>query len=85
MPGPLQQLPELGGLAGTEASAADLLDLVPQDLEPPLDLARLQRDVGQRRPVLAPPLHRPGHRDPQRRVVAERVEQLALPALVEQA
>ena len=85
MPGPLQQLSQLGRLAGAEASAADLLDLVPQQLEPPLDLARLEVDVRERRSVLAPALDGPRHRKAQLRVTAERVEQLALPALVEEA
>ena len=84
VPRQLEPSPQLRRLAGTEASAADLLDLVAQQLEPPLHLARLDRDLGQRRPILAPALDRPRHLEPELRVAAERVEQLALPALVEQ-
>ena len=40
--------------------------------------------VGEERPVLAPALDRGRHRGPERRVAAERVEQVALPALVEE-
>ena len=84
MPRELEPRAQLLGLADTEAGAADLLDLVAQELEPPLDLARLEREVRERRSVLAPALDRAGHLGAQLAVVAVGVEQLALPALVEQ-
>ena len=81
----LEPRAQLLGLAVTEAGARDLLDLMAEQLEPSLDLAWLQREPGELRSVLPPALDRPLHLGAQALVAAERIEQLPLPALVEEA
>src|SRR6185295_5017023 len=80
----LQAAPQLIGLAHRETRLRDLLDLVPEQLEPPLDLPRLDRQVGELAAVLTPALGGARHLGAQAPVARVRVEQLALPALVEQ-
>ncbi len=85
MLGGRQPGPDLVGLAGPEPGRGDLGRLVLEQVHPARQLARVDRQLGQGRPVGAPALDHVGHRRPGRRVPAERVEQVALPALVEQA
>src|SRR6185295_16309441 len=80
----LEAAPQLLGLAHGESRLRDLLDLVPEQLEPPLDLPRLDRQVGELTPVLAPALGGARHLGAKAPVARVRVEQLELPALVEQ-
>ena len=55
-----------------------------EEVQPPGQLARVDDQLGQRRPVRPPALDGVGHRRARCAVPAERVEQVALPALVEQ-
>ena len=70
---------------GLEPRGGDLRGLVLEQLEPSCQLARLDRQLGERRPVRPPALDRGGHLATKLLVSAERIEQVALPALVEQA
>jgi hypothetical protein len=54
-----------------------------QDLQPAEELAGLHRELGERGTVRAPPLHRRGDGRAGLLVAAERVEQVALPVLVQ--
>ena len=69
---------------GRRRARGDLGRLVLEQLEPAGELARVDRELGQGRPVRAPALDGVGHRGARGRRAAERVEQVALPALVEQ-
>ena len=69
---------------GRSRAAGDLGGLVLEELDPAGQLARVDRQLGERRPVRPPALDGVGHRRARRRMPAERVEQVALPALVEQ-
>ena len=80
----LQTRPDLLGLARPQAGAGDLVRLVLEELEPPGELARVDGQLGEAGAVGPPALDRIGHRPPRRLVPAEGVEQVALPALVEQ-
>ena len=77
--------PDLRRLARPQPRGRDLGRLVFRDLEPAGQLARIELELRERRPVRPPAVDRPGHRRPQRLVPAERVEQVALPALVEES
>ncbi len=85
VPGKLEARPQLLRLADPQARPGDLLDLVAEQLHSPLHLARVDREPGELRPVLAPARDRPGDLGARAVVAAERVEELALPALVEEA
>ena len=84
MLGGRQPRPDLVGLAGSESGRGDLLRLVLEQVHPTRQLARVDRQLGEGRPVGAPALDDVGHRRPCRRVPAVGIEQVALPALVEQ-
>ena len=73
------------GLALAKARAADLLYLVTEELEAPLDLAGVQPEIEERGPVGAPAFHRPSHLAAQLAVAAIGVQQLPLPTLVDQS
>ena len=85
MLGGRQPRPDLVGLAGSESGGGDLGRLVLEEVHPARELARVDRQLGEGRPVGAPALDHVGHRRARRRVPAVGVEQVALPALVEQA
>ena len=76
---------DLVGLAGPEPGRGDLVRFVLEEVDPPGQLARVDRQLRERGPVRAPALDHVGHRGTSRGMPAERVEQVALPALVEQA
>ena len=80
-----QARPDLVGLARSEPGGGDLGGLVLEQVEPAGQLARLDGQLGQRRPVCPPALDGVGHRGSSGAVPAERVEQVALPSFVEQA
>ncbi len=82
--GCFQAAANLRGLAGSQAGSRDLRRLVLAQLEPPGKLARVEFELGEGRPVRPPAIDGFGHGSSQRGVAAERVEQVALPALVEQ-
>ena len=75
---------DLVGLAGPQVRAGDLARLVLEQVEAPGDLPGIQRRRVEHASVLAPALDRGGHRRAQRFVLPEPIEQVALPALVEQ-
>jgi hypothetical protein len=75
---------QLGCLARVQACHGDLVELVPQQLQAPVRLPRLDRQLGQRGAILAPARDRDVDRGAKGSMVAERIEQLALPALVEE-
>ena len=85
MLGGRQPSPDLVGLAGPEPGRGDLLRFVLEEVHPPRQLARVDRQLRQRGPVRAPALDHVGRRGTSRGMPAVRVEQVALPALVEQA
>ena len=70
---------------GRRCARRDLGRLVLEQVQPARHLARVERGRIERGPVLAPPLDGAGHRAAQLLVATEAVEQVALPALVEQA
>ena len=76
---------DLVGLAGSQPCRRDLGRLVLEQVDPAGQLARVDRQLRERGAVGAPALDDVGHRRTGRAVTAERVEQVALPALVEQA
>ena len=80
-----QPRPDLVGLAGPQARGRDLGRLVLEQVEPAGQLARVDRELGQGRAVGPPALDASAIAARARSVTAERVEQVALPALVEQA
>ena len=75
---------ELRGLAGAQFRTGDLRRLVLLQLETPRQFARVQRQLRERRLVLAPRLHGRRHRGAFALEATEGVEQLPLPALVEE-
>ena len=76
---------DLVGLADSQPCGRDLGRLVLEQVHPAGELARVDRQLRQRRAVGPPAFHDAGHRHPGRFVTAIGVEQVALPALVEQA
>ena len=70
---------------GRRSARRDLGRLVLEQVEAAGHLPRIQRGRVERGPVLAPALDGTGHRRAQLAVAAEAVEQVALPALVEQS
>ena len=70
MLGGRQPRPDLVGLAGPEASGGDLGRLVLEQVHPARQLARVDRQLGERRAVGAPALDHVGHRRARRRVPA---------------
>ena len=84
MLGRRQPRPDLVRLARAQTRGRDLRDLVLEQVHPPGQLARVDRELGQRRTVRPPALDDIGHRRPRRAMPAVCVEQVALPALVEQ-
>ena len=75
---------DVRGLARPQARRVDLARLVLQDVEPAKELARVHRQLRERGAVRPPPLHGRRDRRPGLAVAAVGVEQVALPALVEQ-
>jgi hypothetical protein len=71
-------------LAGAQSRVFDLGDLVREQVDPAGELARIHRELRERRPVRAPALYGSRHGSPQCIVPAVGVQQVALPALVEQ-
>ena len=84
MPRRRQPGADLVGLARPQPRRGDLRRLVLEELEPALQLPRVHRQRRQRGLVRPPRPDRGRHGGPLRPVAAERVEQVALPALVEQ-
>ena len=80
-----QPRPDLLRLARSQPRPGDLRHLVLEEVDPPGQLAWVDRQLGQRGPIGPPPLDDVGHRRAGRGVPAERVEDVALPAFVEQA
>jgi hypothetical protein len=76
---------DLVRLAHPQPRAGDLRRFVIGQVQPPHQLTRLQRQLGQRRPVLAPSLDGRCDRGPGRSASTVRVEEVALPALVEES
>ncbi len=76
---------DLVRLALAQAPGLDLLRLVLGDLEPAQQLPRVHRQLRERGPVLPPAIHGPGDGGPRLAVPAERVQQVPLPVLVEEA
>ena len=76
---------DLVGLARSQPRRGDLGGLVVEQVEPAGDLARVEGRRVQQVAVLPPALDGPRHRRPQVVVPAPAVEQVALPALVEQS
>ena len=85
MLGRRQTAADLVRLARSEVSARDLGRLVLEQVQAARHLPWIQRGRVERGPVLAPALHGTGHRRAELAVATEAVEQVALPALVEQA
>ena len=69
---------------GRSRAPAISADLVLEEVDPAGQLARVDRELGERGPVRPPALDHVGHRRARRSVPPERVEQVALPALVEE-
>ena len=69
---------------GWSRAAAISVASCSSELEPSSQLARIDRQLGERRPVRPPALDRGGHLATKLLVAAERVEQVALPTLIEQ-
>ena len=80
-----QPRPDLVRLAGSEAGGGDLARLVLEHLEPPGQLAGIDDQLVEGRAIGAPAIDGGFHGRPQLPVPPERVEEVALPALVEQA
>src|SRR5213079_609834 len=80
----LEPDPDLVGLAGAQPGRFDLGRLVLRQVEAPGELPWIELQLRENRPVLAPPLDRIRNGRPQCCMAAERVEQVPLPALVEQ-
>ena len=80
---PLRAAPRRAWISSASPSAqmggGDLAGLVLGEVQPAHELARIDRELGQRRPVRPPALDRPGHRPRGHRMAAVRVEQVALP------
>jgi hypothetical protein len=76
---------DLVGLTWSQVRAGDLSGLMFEQVDPPSNLAGVQRGLVERRAVHAPTVDGAGHARAQLVVAAEPVEQVALPALVEEA
>jgi hypothetical protein len=84
VPGGLEPNPDLVGLARPDPSRGDLLRLVLGELESPGQLPRIQLEGAEERPVLAPAVDGTCSRRPERRMTAEGVQEVPLPAFVEE-
>jgi hypothetical protein len=76
---------DLLGLAGPKPGRGDLLGLVLQEVHPPCQLARIDRQLGQRSSVRSPALDHVGCRCASGGMPTVGIKQVALPALVEKA
>jgi hypothetical protein len=81
----IEASPDLGRLSRPELRGGDLIRLVLVELETARQLARIELQLGKGSPVGAPAVDGRGDIASELAIVAERVEQVALPALVEQA
>ena len=77
--------PDLVGLPGSQPGRGDLGGLVLEEVDPSRQIARFDGQLGKRRAVRPPALHDVGHARTRRGMTAEGIEQVALPAFVEQA
>ena len=75
---------DLVGLARPQPRRRDLGRLVLEEVHAAGEFAGLDREFGEGRPVGTPALDDIGHRGARRLVPTERIEQVALPALVEE-
>jgi len=75
---------DLVGLAGAQSRAADLRDLVLQEVQASRQFARIDREFGQTRSVRSPALDDVGHGRARGPMPSECIKQVALPALIEQ-
>ena len=79
-----EPLAELRALSRSQSRRRDLGGLVLVDREPALELARIDRKLGEDGLVGPPSVDSGGHLCAQRFVAAERIEEVALPALIEE-
>ena len=79
-----QARPDVGGLGGPESGSGDLGDLVVQEVQKASEFTLIGRERGQGRPVLPPLRDGRRHGCACLRVATVRVEEIPLPALVEE-